>query len=145
MFWDVKSDLTDALYIVVSTPMWWKFLWFCFYLYLGIYHLWLHIYLCQQYVKHVYIQINKLVFLSYVKLLEEVMWYSFFFNHWVCIKYLTNWCLVGYDLEATLFLIFTRCFTGGVSASRDKEDINVNFIYLITSGRFDKRENSIFW
>lgn len=67
-----------------------------------------------------------------------------FLNHWVCIKYLTDWCLVGYNLEATLSLIFTRCFTGGVSASRDKEDINVNFIYLITSGRFDKRENSIF-
>lgn len=68
-----------------------------------------------------------------------------FLNHWVCFKYLTDWCLVGYDLEATLSLIFTRCFTGGVSASRDKEDINVNFIYLITSGRFDKRENLIFW
>lgn len=52
---------------------------------------------------------------------------------------------MGLDLEATLSLIFTRCFTGGVSASRDKEDINVNFIYLITSGRYDKRENSIFW
>lgn len=46
-----------------------------------------------------------------------------------------------YNLEATLYLIFTRCFTCGVSASRDKEDINDNFIYLITSGRFDKKEN----
>jgi hypothetical protein len=51
---------------------------------------------------------------------------------------------VEYYLEATLSLIFTRCFNGGVSASRDKEDINVNFIYLIISGRFDKKENSIF-
>lgn len=47
----------------------------------------------------------------------------------------------GYNLEATLSLIFTRCVTCGVSAWRDKEDINDNFIYLITSGRFDKKEN----
>lgn len=43
-------------------------------------------------------------------------------------------------------LIFTRCFTGGISASRDKKDINVNFIYLIVSGRFYRKENPVlFW
>lgn len=45
---------------------------------------------------------------------------------------------VGYDLEVTVSLIFTRCFTGSISVSRDKKDINVNFICLIVSGRFYK-------
>lgn len=51
----------------------------------------------------------------------------------------------GYNLKAILSLIFTRCFTCGISALRDKEDINDNFIYLITLGRFDKKKNYIFW
>lgn len=102
-------------------------------------------YICLQYVEQEYTQINMPGSLSYVKSLEENLQFScIFLNHWVCTNYLTDLCLVGYDLEATLSLIFTRCFTGGVSASRDKKDITVNFIYLITSSRFDKRENSIF-
>lgn len=51
-------------------------------------------------------------------------------------------CGIGFG---SYTLIFIRCFTGGVSASRDRQDINDNFIYLITSERFDKMENSIFW
>lgn len=51
---------------------------------------------------------------------------------------------MGYDLGVAISLMSTRCFTGGISALRDKEDINANFIYLVASERFGKGENSIF-
>lgn len=132
MFWDVKSDLTDALYTMVNAPSDENFCGFVF-TYTKKFVIYGDIWMST--VCWTCIYTNKYASISFLcKIIGgKILQFScIFLNYWVCIKYLTDWCLVGYDLEATLSLIFTRCFTSGVSASRDKVGINDNFIYLIT-------------
>lgn len=97
-----------------------------------------------QYSEYVYTQINMPVSFSSVKLLGwgaescnlviVFLIIEFALNIWQTDALLIQF---GSYTLSDLYQMFHLC----VSASRDKEDINDNFIYLITSGRFDKKEN----
>lgn len=140
MFWGGKSDLTDALQTVVNASSDENFCGFAFtcerFLIYGDTYMSTVCWTCIYTYKYAGI-------FFFVKSLGTLTYHlvGCFFNYWVCLKYLTDWCLVDMIWKLQSLWSFPDVSLVVFQPQETKRILMIIFIYLITSGRFDKKEN----